>query len=93
MNFVDFVGKEVDLKPPKDWRDTDRVTCRALPIKTEHVGEFLAKVSYWKPSPEELELLNSGACVKLSILGPISPTILAVEQVEIINAATNQKSF
>jgi hypothetical protein len=33
-------------------------------------------VTAWKPTPEELEKLVSGACVQLSILGNMWPPVL-----------------
>ncbi len=45
--------------------------CGALPITRVMFmpGEQPAVASYWMPTPAELELLNAGKAVRLSILG------------------------
>lgn len=43
--------------------------------RTQYEDGTFAIVTYWKPSPEELALLNSNGLVKLHVLGYVSPPV------------------
>jgi hypothetical protein len=44
--------------------------CRALPIRRAQLEDGIPVVqSFWRPTPQELKMLNSGAPVVLSIFG------------------------
>ena len=47
-----------------------------LTIRDEVVHGQPRMVSAWEPTPSELKLLNTGATIKVSILGTIHPPIL-----------------
>lgn len=51
--------------------------CRALPITRilYQPGNSAAVVSYWQPTAEQLELLNAGKPVWLSVMGTTHPPV------------------
>lgn len=55
--------------------------CEDLPARCELEGEHLSVLSAWKPSEEDLKLLNAGGCVCLSVLGGQPPVALWVQEV------------
>ncbi|MBV6321917.1 hypothetical protein [Duganella violaceipulchra] len=67
------------LGAPKGW-DQDEVPCRALPITRVSYDGIAAVMSYWKPTADELAMLNAGGSVALSIIGTtMPPVMLAVD--------------
>lgn len=58
-----------------------------LPAKhtTDEATGRDAVVSVWKPSAEDLEILNNGGCVCLDILGGQPPVAMWTEKVNIID--------
>lgn len=59
------------LGAPKDWDEAKNGKCEGLPVKIIN-GAF---VSLWKPSPEELFLLNQGMPLALHIHSPVHPAV------------------
>lgn len=71
MNPTQHPSNNDVLRPPAG-ASVDE--CRALPITRVVYGETTpAVISYWKPSAEQLRLLNTGAPVWLSVLGMTHP--------------------
>jgi hypothetical protein len=75
MNPVRFIEQTRVLGAPPDWDEAKHGPCAGLPIKEETVEGAAALSSYWKPSREDLALLNSGAKVKLVIYGNAHPAV------------------
>lgn len=65
------------LGAPKDW-DHSKGACSALPITDSTLCGIPCAVSFWRPSPAELELLNTGGSVSLWVTGQNMPPV-AVE--------------
>jgi hypothetical protein len=64
------------LAPPKNW-DEAKGPCAHLPIRLTMDGVM---ESAWKPSMDELEILNKGGVVILGILGIHPAVCLTVEE-------------
>jgi hypothetical protein len=63
------------LGAPADW-DQGELPCGALPITRTHVGDLPAVVSYWRPSVEELAVLNAGGSIALWVVGATMPPVM-----------------
>ncbi|MGK5020739.1 hypothetical protein [Janthinobacterium sp. LB2P10] len=63
------------LGAPAGW-DQGELPCGALPITRTHVGDLPAVVSYWRPSVEELAVLNAGGAVRLWVMGATMPPVM-----------------
>ena len=68
--------------------------CFDLPVEQSVVEiagvERMAMNSYWQPTPEELAALNSGACLRLSVILPFIPMqALDVVPTEILETDLN----
>lgn len=63
------------LGAPKGW-DQGALPCAALPITRAKFGDMEAVVSYWRPSAEDLAVLNAGGSIELSILGRTMPPVM-----------------
>ena len=78
MNPVKFAGMNAVYTAPG---------CDDLPaMRTEHeeVGKETV-TSVWKPTPEDLEILNNGGCVCLSIWGGQPPVSMWTQDVNIVD--------
>ena len=66
------------LGAPKGW-DQGELPCSALPItRVTYKGcKFLQQGvdSYWKPTADELAVLNAGGSIVLSVLGVTMPPV------------------
>ena len=79
MNSVQHSSNNAVLGAPADW-DQAELSCGALPITHTLVGDLPAVVSYWRPSVEELAVLNSGGSIALWVLGATMPPVnLSIE--------------
>ena len=56
----------------------------ALRRKDEESGHETV-TSVWKPSPEDLEILNNGGCVCLSVWGGQPPVSMWTQEVNIVD--------
>jgi hypothetical protein len=75
MKAIEFEGYNVLLGPPPG---TPRGECGALPVIRYATG---AMSSFWKPTPEDLVMLNNGAHVRLDVFSAIHPPVaLSVER-------------
>lgn len=62
------------LGAPAYWNQ-GALPCAALPITRTKFAGLDAVVSYWRPSSEELALLNAGGSIELTILGRTMPPV------------------
>ncbi len=72
MNFHQHSSNNMLLGKPKDMP-----TCETLPA-TMMIDEETTQVtiaSFWRPTPEELKLLNDGGSVVLYIFGTFHPPV------------------
>ena len=68
------------LGAPAGW-DQEQLPCSALAITRTDWDGVPAVVSFWKPSPEELAVLNAGGSVSLWIAGQGMPPVgLSVDE-------------
>ncbi len=80
MKPVEFAGQTQLLGPP---RNSQRGDCGALPVRIvsdETWGRLF--FSYWRPSPEELAVLNAGGHVRLQVCNLHPPLWVDAEKVE-----------
>lgn len=75
MKPVKFQGVNCTYKAPG---------CEDLPSLHVLDGEHLSVTSVWKPSAEDMEVLNNGGCVCLNVLGGLPPVALWVQEVNIV---------
>ena len=62
--------------------------CDDLPAmveQTEQLGGTITVTSCWKPTEEDLKILNEGGCVCLAVYGSQPPVGMWVQPVEIID--------
>lgn len=77
MNHIPHPSNNAELAPPAGMTPDQ---CLPLPI-TRIVydqaggGDIPACVSFWKPTPQQLALLNAGRPVWLSVLGHTHPPL------------------
>lgn len=69
MKVATIKGANHNPGAPRDWSEANG-PCGALPInyRKDSYGNY-ESVSAWKPTDEELKLLNEGGFVILSVLG------------------------
>ena len=58
--------------------------CNDLPARMELENDRLSITSCWKPSEEELAILNDGGCLCLNVIGGQPPVALWAEKVNIV---------
>ena len=80
MEVARIKGATHDFGKPKDWVEERDGLCGSLPVRVEpHGAELLACKSAWRPTAQELEMLNAGGFVILSCVGGQPPVMLTVE--------------
>ena len=79
MNKIQHPSDNGVLGAPAGW-DEGELPCNALPATRTHVGDLPAMLSYWRPSVEELAVLDAGGAIALWVLGATMPPVsLSVE--------------
>lgn len=66
----------IKLKNPTRTVGKEQIEYRSLDIVDTKYGTTPVMISYWRPSLDELERLNDGETLKLSILGTVHPPVL-----------------
>lgn len=74
MNKHQHPSNNAVLGAPQGW-DQGALPCSALPITRSDVDGFACVNSYWRPTAEELAVLNDGGSVVLSVLGTTMPPV------------------
>jgi hypothetical protein len=69
MKAIEFEGQTHLLNPPPSM---ERGSCGALPV----FAHDHRMISVWKPTPEELEALNKGYHIALTIMGDVHPPVM-----------------
>lgn len=75
MRAIKTHTTDAALGAPSDW-DQEQLPCDVLWVERTEVQEVPVVNSYWKPTDHELEWLNSGAAVQLSIVGINMPPVM-----------------
>jgi hypothetical protein len=79
VNFVQHPSNNKVLGAPPNW-DQSKTYCNALPVTSVVDGERVSLVSYWQPTPEELDAIKAGAPIMLWIHSAVHPVVsLGVE--------------
>ena len=79
MNKIQHPSNNGVLGAPAGW-DQGELPVNALPVTHTHVGDLPAVLSYWRPSAEELAVLNAGGSIALWVLGATMPPVnLSIE--------------
>jgi hypothetical protein len=79
MNNFQHPSNNDVLGAPKGWNQAE-LPCDALAITRSEYGGMLVVKSYWRPSAEELAVLNAGGSVELAVLGhTMAPVMLSVD--------------
>jgi hypothetical protein len=74
MNRHQHPSNNAVLGAPEGWNQAE-LPCGALPITRMDVDGRPAVVSFWKPTAEELAMLNAGGTVALWVLGQTMPPV------------------
>jgi len=73
MRFIQHLSNTGVLAPP---RGASPEECLPLPVThVEFIDGSPGVCSFWKPSEEELALLNAGAAVRLTVVGVTHPPL------------------
>lgn len=73
-----FIGQSRVLEAPKGWDHEANGECVGLPVRIERYGDTVACSSAWKPTPEQLAVLNAGGAVYATAFGGQPPLMLDV---------------
>jgi hypothetical protein len=79
MKPVVVRDENADFGPPEGWNDNTDGKCGHLSVRREEYNGRYEFISAWKPTPEELVLLNKGGVVELGCIGVQPPVRLFVE--------------
>lgn len=82
MDRMQHPSNNAVLGAPACW-DQKTLPCNALPITRADWNGVLAVVSFWKPTPAEIEAIKAGQSVMLWVAGSTMPPVaLMVEAQE-----------
>lgn len=74
MNFIQEAVCNDVLRPPADATNEQ---CRPLPVfRTAFADSTPCVISFWKPTPQELEKLTRGESIALCVIGHTHPPLL-----------------
>lgn len=76
MEPIRFKGMNITYTAPD---------CGDLPARGEIENDIYQVTSCWRPSDEELAILNAGGCVCLNILHGQPPVAMWVQHVDIVD--------
>ena len=74
MQRVQHPSNNDVLGAPAFW-DQKRLPCDALPITRTELDGMPAMISFWRPTDDELAMLNQGGLVALHVLGAGHPPV------------------
>lgn len=74
MNRTQHPSNNAVLGAPADWSQ-DALPCGALPITKIEVHGLPCIGSFWRPTAEELVMLNGGALVAVWVIGNTMPPV------------------
>ena len=74
MNRMQHPSNNDVLGAPEGW-DQSELPCNALPITRVDWGGLPAVVSFWTPTPEEIEAIKAGQPVMLWVAGRSMPPV------------------
>lgn len=63
------------MNKPQNWNGELNGHCGVLPIRDETIANLPAMTSAWEPTPRELEILNAGGKVYLTVIGMSHPPV------------------
>lgn len=72
MNRTQHPSNNAVLGAPAGWSQ-DALPCGALPITRTEVNGNPCVISFWRPTAEELVMLNDGALVSVWVIGATVP--------------------
>ncbi len=75
MDSQKAVGFTRDLGKPPGWDDS-KLRCGSLPITDRLINGVPAMTSVWIPTQYELEFLNAGGQIHLTIIGEVHPPVM-----------------
>lgn len=79
-------GYDLPMGAPSNWNEAEDGPCDILMVKADRYETATGGIAFkscesaWKPTPEELELLNAGGYVVLHVVGRQPPVALWVEK-------------
>lgn len=74
MNKTQHPSNNRVLGAPAGW-DQQTLPCDALAVTDVTIEGIPAVMSFWRPTPEEIEALKGGALVALSVVGSSMPPV------------------
>lgn len=69
------------LGEPKDWNREANGEVFGLPVRIEQHGDTVSCTSAWKPSPDELTALLTGANINLRVVGGQPPVMVFIDDI------------
>jgi hypothetical protein len=75
MHVGRIVGATRNLGAPMDWDRDARGPCCGLPVRDDDTTAGPGMTSAWFPTSEEIERINLGAPVHLTVLGRTHPPV------------------
>lgn len=75
MPFVKIKGATANFSKPAGWDPKQDGECGDLWVRRDMYGRYPQHNFAWKPSPEELALLNAGAAIEVHLVSDMMPPV------------------
>lgn len=75
MDIVQVKNPSRIFGKPRTWNEKTQGSCGSLPIIDQAHSGTRFMVSFWRPTKEELELLQNGGVIQLHVEGYIHPVV------------------
>lgn len=82
MKPVRIANANIQLGPPVNWNDiTDSAKCDTIICRSVNLPDIFQRTleTAYKPTQEELDMLNAGGYVVLRVIGDFPPVALYTE--------------
>lgn len=75
MDVVQIKNPTRTFGKPRTWNEKTQGPCGALPVIDVQENGTNFMVSFWRPRPEEIELLKDGGVIQLHVQGYGHPVV------------------
>ena len=85
--------QNADFVKPEGWDESKDGVCGQLPIRREQIGRRTYHFSNWRPSAQELAILNAGGVVELCCVGVQPPVSVGVTAEAVIEPPSKDRNL
>ncbi len=75
MPFVKIKGATKNFSKPSNWDESKDGSCGDLWVRVDMYGRYKQHSFAYRPSPEDLVILNAGGAIEVNIINDYMPPV------------------